>query len=184
MRRLRVGRLALERRSLVLEGDRLMLFGALRFTPLMRPVGLAVLASALALPASWAQPKGCAEGSPFSPQPQELWGELKPKQVVIDSTRYDGNILADSRVAMPTSLDIENGWVFTSYWAGLMIFDARDLPGGDVRRTATIDGWFGHWTPLTFPNISEVDQYVYAIDAPTGDDSMVILGGIGPVSVS
>jgi len=114
--------------------------------------------------------------------PQALWGELKPAGVIFDSTAYTGNQRADSRYLQPTAVDIENGYLFASYWAGFGIWDLHSTPDTPVK-LGVIDGWGGTF-PQWLLGASETDQFIYAIDAPEGDDSIIALGGISPMSFS
>ena len=161
--------------------------------PCRRPLSLAalclVLAAALALVPTWSWAAGTCSifSTPDTTMPrtapQSLWGELKPVGVMLDATGYTGNQRADSRYPQPTAVDIENGYLFASYWAGFMIFDLHTTPQAPVK-LSTIDGWSGGAFPQWILGQSETDQFIYAIDAPEGDDSIIALGGISPMGFS
>ncbi|HEX3530214.1 MAG TPA: PKD domain-containing protein [Thermoanaerobaculia bacterium] len=162
--------------------------------PCRRPLSIAalclVLAAALALVPTWSWAAAGACSIFSTPDttmprtaPQALWGELKPAGVILDTTGYTGNQRADSRYPQPTSVDVENGYLFASYWAGFMIFDLHTTPEAPVK-LSTIDGWSGGGFPQWLLGQSETDQFIYAIDAPEGDDSIIALGGISPMGFS
>src|SRR5436305_7903041 len=144
-----------------------------------------VLAAALLSPVR-VMAKGCSEspapGAQANTVPQSLWGELQSIGVLSDATNYNGNQLANSQFPQITSVDIENGFLFASYWAGLQIWDLRSDPQHPTK-LSTIDGWLGDF-PQWVPGASEIDEFLYAIDAPEGDDSIVALGGLSPTGLS
>jgi len=127
--------------------------------------------------------KGCAE-SAIAPHtvPQSLWGELQSVGVAQDATNYNGNQRADSRYPLATSIDIENGYIFLSTYFGFQIWDIRSTPEAPVK-LGVADGWtnaFANW----IAGNSEVDKVVFAIDAPAGDDTLAVVGGVDPVGLS
>jgi PKD repeat protein len=140
------------------------------------------LVCALVLP-SLAQAKGCAENMP-DPRvaPSALWDELQAVGVVQDATKYDGNPRADSRYPLVTSVDIENGYLFNSIFAGFQIWDIHTDPEAPIK-LQTVDGWNGAF-PLWVGGASEVDQFVHVISLAEGDDSLAAVGGLRPVSFS
>jgi hypothetical protein len=132
----------------------------------------------------------CSSAAPPVPAaPASLWSELVPAGVISDASNYDGNHLSDSLYPQISAVDIENGTLFASYWSGFQIWD---VSGGNATapvRLAQIEGWNNHDCrnpPLVFPSwpgCGEFDAYVWAIDAPTGNDSLVAVGGEDPVGL-
>ena len=154
-------------------------------SPSLQVLCLAVAAALILLP-SWAFAKGCIDtlAGQANVAPPALWGNaLQPVGVILDATGYNGNQLADSRYPQVTSVDIENGYLFASYWAGFGIWDLHADPENPTK-LSLLDGWNGGTFPEWIPGASEVDQYIYAIDAPEGDDSIVAVGGISPLGLS
>lgn len=143
---------------------------------------LVVLVSLLSSPPS-ALAKGCNEGSPASPVPASLWGELKPTNIILDVTRYNGSPRADSNYPMINTVDIENGFIFATYWGGLQIWDARGANAALPVRLDQADGWSGQFAEW-IPGNSEIDQYVYTVDAPEGNDNFAAVGGLAPIGLS
>jgi PKD repeat protein len=146
---------------------------------------LALTAVLLLLP-SWAFAKGCIETLPGQSNlaPSALWGNaLQPVGNILDATNYNGNQRADSRYPQVTSVDIENGYLFASYWAGIGIWDLHTDPETPTK-LSLIDGWSGGVFPAWPTGASETDQYIYALDAPENDDSVVAVGGISPLGLS
>lgn len=127
--------------------------------------------------------KGCNEGSPAVPVPQALWGELEPVRIILDTTRYNGSPRADSNYPLINHVDIENGYLFATYWGGLQIWDARGSNATQPVRLSQADGWSGHFAAW-IPGNSEIDQYVYGVDAPEGNDNLVAVVAIEPVGLS
>jgi PKD repeat protein len=146
---------------------------------------LAVLALACALVfPSLAQAKGCAENNnpPDSRMtPPALWDELQAVGVVQDTTKFDGNPRADSRYPLVTSLDIENGYLFNSIYAGFQIWSLA-APDAPVK-LSTVDGWNGSF-PLWIAGASEVDQFIHSVALADGDDNLAAIGGLRPISFS
>jgi len=148
-------------------------------------LAMVCLGSAALLLPSAAVAKGCIDTLPDQPRqpPASLWGELQPVGVIWDSTAYNGDQLADSHYPQATHVDVENGWLFVSYWAGFEILSLQD-PENPVKMKL-IDGW----TPGSFPQwitgtSSEIDQFIYTLDAPEGDDTLLAVGGISPMGLS
>jgi len=133
--------------------------------------------------------KGCAEGSPVSAVPPSLWGELKPAGMISDASNYNGNQLSDSAYPQITAVDVENGYLFASYWSGLQIWDVSGANATAPVRKAVVDGWSAHncRTPSgdfpSWPGCGEFDAYIWAVDAPTGNDNFAAVGGEDPVGM-
>jgi PKD repeat protein len=159
-----------------------------RSRPLAALCVAATLFSLVAARPSFA--KGCAEGSPVSPVPASLWGELKPASIISDASRYTGNQLSDSAYPQITAVDVENGFLFASYWSGFQIWDVNGANAATPVKKVIVDGWAGHScrTPSgefpSWPGCSEFDAWIWALDAPTGNDNMVALGGENPVGLA
>lgn len=137
---------------------------------------------ALAAP-SPALAKACSE-SAIAPRvvPQALWGELQSVGVAQDGTNFTGNQRTDTRYPLATSIDIENGFIFLSAYFGFQIWDIRSTPATPVK-LGVADGWSGAFASWIQGN-SEVERVVFAIDAPAGDDTLAVVGGIDPVGLS
>src|SRR5690349_7138746 len=144
---------------------------------------LVVIVCVLCSPPMALAAKGCNEGSPASKPPQGLWGELQPGNIIIDTTRYNGSPRADSGHPLYTSVDIENGYMFATYFGGLQIWDARGSNATQPTRLSQADGYSNAF-PAWIPGNSEIDQYVYAVDAPEGNDNLAVVGALTPVGVS
>lgn len=127
--------------------------------------------------------KGCTEGSPAVPVPQALWGELQPVHIILDTTRYNGSPRADSNHPLINHVDIENGFLFATYWGGMQIWDARGSNATRPVRLSQADGWSGHFAAW-IPGNSEIDQYVYSVDAPEGNDNFAAVAGLEPIGLS
>src|SRR5688572_632878 len=110
----------------------------------------------------WA--KGCAESlGPAQPPPSSLWGELQPGDILLDATGWTGSQLPNNSFPVSTSVDIENGWIFHSFYGGFSIWDARTHP--EAPEQVAIIG--GHRPALKFPSwpsITEFTQIVFSID--------------------
>lgn len=132
---------------------------------------------------SLALAKGCTEGSPAVAVPSTFWGELRPVHTIVDTTRYNGSQRADSNHPLINYVDVENGYLFATYWGGLQIWDARGGSATQPTRLSQVDGWSNHF-PRWIPGNSEIDQYVYAVDAPEGNDNFAAVGGLGPAGLS
>jgi PKD repeat protein len=134
--------------------------------------------------------KGCAEGSPVLQVPNSLWGELQPASIISDASRYTGNQLSDHQYPQITAVDIENGFLFASYWSGFQIWDVSGNNAATPVKRVIVDGWLGSncRTPsgefASWPGCSEFDAWIWAVDAPTGNDNMVAVGGEDPVGVA
>lgn len=159
-----------------------------RSRPLAALCVAATLFSLVAARPSFA--KGCAEGSPVLPVPASLWGELKPASIISDASRYTGNQLSDSAYPQITAVDVENGFLFASYWSGFQIWDVNGANAATPVKKVIVDGWAGHScrTPsgefASWPGCSEFNAWIWALDAPTGNDNMVALGGENPVGLA
>lgn len=144
---------------------------------------LVVIVFALCSPPMALAVKGCNEGSPADKPPQALWGELQPGNIIIDTTRYNGSPRADSLHPLYTSVDFESGFMFATYFGGLQVWDARGGNATQPVRLSQADGYSGAF-PEWIPGNSEIDQYVYAVDAPEGNDNLAVVGALSPVGVS
>jgi hypothetical protein len=89
-------------------------------------------------------------GTPATGVTSDLWGTLRPTDVGQipddrDSTNYNGTQQPSDRFGFPlfTSVDMENGWMFTSYTFGFKIWDATGANAADPQLTATQDGASG-----------------------------------------
>ncbi len=76
----------------------------------------------------------CSVGSPARAVTNLLWGSLRPGDSDLqgnplqlpdprDSTDYTGNNLPNSQRPLYLAVDVEGGWVFTSYASGFRIWD-------------------------------------------------------------
>jgi hypothetical protein len=142
--------------------------------------------SALLLMPAGVRAKGCIDtlaGQSTQP-PAALWGELQPVNVILNATNYNGNQLADSRYPQVTQVDIENGFLFASYWAGFGIWDLRQDPENPIATMRLLDGWQGSFPYWPLGSSSEIDQFIYTLDAPAGDDTLLAVGGISPLGLS
>ena len=148
----------------------------------LRWPALIALAALCLTPSPSRASKGCAESAldQLLTPPAALWGELQPAGVIMNSIGYNGNQLADSRYPQFTSVDIENHYLFGSYWAGFGIWDLTD-PENPVK-LSLLDGWLGAFPQWS--GISEIDQFIYTLDAPQGDDTLLAVGGISPMGLS
>jgi len=158
-------------------------FYSLRLPALALCAGLAVFL----LAPSGVNAKGCIDtlaGQPTQP-PSTLWGELQPVNVILNATGYNGNQLADSRFPQVTSVDIENGYLFASYWAGFGIWQLQPDPEHPTMTMVhLLDGWQGAFPLWPTGNSNETDQFIYTLDAPAGDDTLLAVGGISPLGLS
>lgn len=157
------------------------------YSPRLPALALCAGLTALLLGPSGIQAKGCTEtlASQATQPPQTLWGELQPINVILNSTAYNGNQLADSRFPQATSVDIENGYLFASYWAGFGIWNLQPDPENPtVTMMRLIDGWQGAFPLWPTGNSNETDQFIYTLDAPAGDDTLLAVGGISPLGLS
>ncbi|HEX5759173.1 MAG TPA: PKD domain-containing protein [Thermoanaerobaculia bacterium] len=144
--------------------------------------GLLALAAVLASPVP-VYAKGCAEGSPAVKVPSSLWGELKPGEVLLDGTGWTGSQLPNSRFPVSTGVDVENGFLFSSYYAGFMVWDTRQTPGAPTRLFLA-DGFAGAFPKWTAGAITEFTQIVYGIDAPPDTDNIFAVAAIPPAGLS
>jgi PKD repeat protein len=143
-----------------------------------------VLGCVLLSPAGvWA--KGCAESlpGPAQPPPSALWQgtDLEPGTILLDATRWTGSQLPNSSFPISTSVDIENGWVFHSFYGGFSIWDARTNPAAPAR-VALIGGFEGGFPG--WPRVGEFTQVVFYIDAPEGNDNLAAIAAISPLGVT
>jgi PKD repeat protein len=141
-----------------------------------------VLAAVLLNPAgAWA--KGCAESLPGqSPQPpSSLWGDLRPEKVLLDATNWTGSQAPTTRFPITTAVDVENGWVFQSFYGGFSIWDARTDPANPTRvsQLGGFEGQIPGWKPT-----GEFTQVIQYIDAPEGVDNIMVLGALPTLGVT
>jgi PKD repeat protein len=128
--------------------------------------------------------------------PKTLWGSLEPGDQLLgvsaalpddrDSTDYTGNNLPGSTRPLFSSVDVENGWVFTSYASGFRIYNTvvTGLPlmvgSGDIRTSGC--------TPSNFfavtPECTEIKHFFWDIDAPSGKDDIIAMSGLQPVGMT
>ena len=106
--------------------------------------------------------------------------DLQPESILFDATGWTGSQLPNNSYPISTSVDIENSWIFHSYYWGFSIWDGRTNPGAPARTamlggSANIPNW---------PGLTEFTQIVFAIDAPEGNDTIMALGAISPVGLS
>src|SRR4051794_35966507 len=72
------------------------------------------------------QAKGCAESQgALTPPPASLWGELRPSTVLLDGTAWTGSQAPTATYPVSTWVDVENGYIFSSYYGGFYIWDGR-----------------------------------------------------------
>lgn len=137
----------------------------------------------------------CSEGSPAKVARQDLQGSLRPGDVfegnaksdIRDSTDYTGNNLPGAGNPLYLSVDVENGWVFTSYASGARVWDTRTNPEKpdatgviDIRTSGCTSS--NAWPETPF--CTELKHYFWDIDAPAGDDTVFAMTGITPVGLS
>ena len=137
----------------------------------------------------------CSEGSPAKIAHGDLWGSLRPGDVfegnakndIRDSTDYTGNNLPGSGNPLYLSVDVENGWVFTSYATGVRAWDTSATPEKpaatsmlDIR--SSLCNSSNNW-PVT-PFCTELKHFFWDIDAPAGNDQAFAMSGITPVGLS
>jgi len=144
---------------------------------------LLVLVGLLLSPAQvWA--KGCAESLPGAAvgPPATLWGQLQPEKILLDATTWTGSQRPTTRYPISTAVDIENGWVFQSFYGGFSIYDARTNPA-DPQRVSLIGGYEGGF-PGWPPAPGEFTQIVFYIDVPEGNDNLAAVAGVSNVGLS
>jgi PKD repeat protein len=156
-----------------------------RPSPLASPVlrvltFVLILGCVLSSPAQlWA--KGCAEshpGQPATPPPSTLWGDLQPERILKDATRWTGSQLPNINFQVSTAVDIENGWLFQSFYGGFSVWDVRTNPA--PQDPVSVIGGFERNFP-SWPLLTEFTQIVFYIDAPEGNDNIVGVSAITPV---
>ena len=84
--------------------------------------------------------------------------------MLINATNWTGSQRPNLAYQISTTVDIENGWIFHSFYGGFSIWDARTNPA-DPQRVALFGGWEGAisgWDPA-----GEFTQVVFGI-APGG----------------
>src|SRR5687767_6226146 len=164
-----------------------MSFTSSHFHRLIVAAALVVLAAPRVAEAT---KSSCSEGTPAVAVDPRLWGVLRPGDIAggnqaqlpndRDSTDYTGNSRPDHRFPEYSSLDVENGYVFTTYSSGFRVWDARTDP---LRPTllAGLDGWqaaFPEW-----PSASELKEILWDVDAPSGNDGIVAVSGLEPAGL-
>ncbi len=120
--------------------------------------------------------------------PAPFWGRLQPTDVVSvpgdrDTTEYvGGNQTTDWKHPLFSSLDVEGGYVFTSYAFGLHVWDATGENAADPKLRATRDQGKGEF----LENIGYQEQrwLMWDIDAPPGNSNLVALSGIAPFGLA
>ena len=149
----------------------------LRFLTFVLILGCVLLSSPAQL---WA--KGCAESlGPAQPPPSTLWGDLQPEAILADATRWTGSQLPNTAYPISTSVDIENGWVFQSFYGGFSIWDARTNPAVPTR-ASVIGGWERNFP--SWPSLTEFTQIVFYMDVPEGNDNLAAVSAITPVGLT
>ncbi|MDX1999714.1 MAG: hypothetical protein SF066_18490, partial [Thermoanaerobaculia bacterium] len=149
-----------------------------------------ILLVASSAPPSHAQ--SCIDGNIASAAPAGLWGALQPGVSGVipparDSTDYTGQQPTNFRYPQWSSLDVENGWVFTSYSYGMQVWDARGTQALDPILTGSRDGFrCGEWLdwPVPCNSTGEARWVIWDIDAPPGKDNVVAAFGDPPASLS
>lgn len=118
--------------------------------------------------------------SPAVGVPAALWGALEPTDTGRlpanrDTTDYS-TINNPPGLAFPhwTSLDVENGWVFTAVDQGLEVWDARTRPENPTRTIQLGEPRFLSWA--TDPHENTPGR---SVDAPAGDDTALAFGLAG-----
>ena len=162
---------------------------SLRWSPRIASRAAAVsvaLITSIAAGPSAAFGQGCPPHFPVVQTPQSLWGSLRPTRVLVDSSSWSGSQFPGINYPITTSVDIENGWVFTSWYRGLMVYDGTGAKASNPERTLLIDGGpvpnsgpFPYWPPT-----GEFTQLIFSIDAPEGVDTIAAVGGYDPIGVS
>jgi PKD repeat protein len=149
----------------------------LRFLTFVLILGCVLLSSPAQL---WA--KGCAESlGPAQPPPPSLWDDLQPEAILVDATRWTGSQLPNTAYPISTSVDIENGWVFQSFYGGFSIWDARTNPAVPTR-ASVIGGWERNFP--SWPTLTEFTQIVFYMDVPEGNDNLAAVSAITPVGLT
>ncbi len=123
---------------------------------------------------------GCAAmtcGSPATPVPSNLWDELEAADVGPtipgdrDSTAFNEFTTPEWRLPWFSSVDVENGWIFTTNGYGMTVWDGRTDPVSIVR-----SGSLGNTSFAYMPG-GEDSTPVQDLDAPAGVDDRVALSG-------
>ncbi|MGD2113441.1 MAG: PKD domain-containing protein [Acidobacteriota bacterium] len=123
--------------------------------------------------------------------PPSLWGALEPADVDSvpderDTTEYvGGNQTTDWRHPLFSSVDIEQGYAFTSYAFGLHVWDVGAGGASGVENPqllATRDQ--GREEFLENIGYQEQRWLMWDIDAPAGDSNVVAVAGIAPFGIS
>src|SRR5262245_18701320 len=117
--------------------------------------------------------KGCAEGSPVFPVPSSLWGELKPAGIISYAVFCTEHQLSHSASPQIVAVDVEDGYLFASYWSGLQIWDISGANATNPVKKVIVDGWTSHRCVSSgefpsWPGCGEFDAWIWAVDAPTG----------------
>lgn len=144
--------------------------------------------------------QNCSESTPAKAVVTQLWGSLRPGDVDIqgnpaqlpddrDSTDYTGNNLPNQFRPLYSSVEAENGYVFTSYADGFRIWDVHggnaELPSmisaGDIRSGSGC-GASGFW--IVTPACTELKQFFWDIDTPPGRDDIFAMSGLAGIGLS
>jgi PKD domain len=119
--------------------------------------------------------------------PQLLWGILEPTdagQLPADRDNTDCDEFAPGgcyNVNEPhwSSIDVENGWIFTTIGFGWQIWDARTNPAQPVRTKVVNANQLPYWTGLGEEKLPLRD-----IDAPPGVDNLVAIAAVQQIGIS
>ncbi len=115
-----------------------------------------------------------AANTPVTPVPQDRWGALKPTAILGDSSSFAFNYVPNADGPFfEYDVDVENGWVFATTGKGIAIWDARTTPGQPTLSSRV-------YAPSVVPDWHQNDTkyYLYGIDAPAGNDSVVAVAAI------
>ncbi len=152
--------------------------------PVLRALAFVLILGCVLLSPIQLWAKGCAESViPAAPPPQSLWSgsSFEPSTILLDATRWTGSQLPNTSFPISTSVDIENGWVFHSFYGGFSIWDARTNPAAPTR-AAQIGGFEGSFPG--WPRVGEFTQVVFYIDAPEGNDNLAAIAAISPLGLT
>lgn len=170
-------------------------------SPRLLPFAAAALIVTGALSASApASAQNCSMSTPAKAVVTQLWGSLRPGDIDLqgqpaqlpddrDSTDYTGNNLPNQFRPLYSSVEAENGYVFTSYADGFRIWNVQggnaELPSmisaGDIRSGAGCSA-SGFW--IVTPACTELKQFFWDIDTPPGRDDIFAMSGIAGIGMS
>src|SRR5512134_401607 len=91
-------------------------------------------------------------GLPSHPGPGPALGQGvrgEPEAILLDATQWTGSQLPNNSFPVSTSVDIENGWIFQSFYGGFSIWDARTDPENPTRvsQVGGFEGLIPGWKP-------------------------------------